>query len=86
MSWSISTSGESEAIGKAFDAERDRMLTFKMPEGEARDIDEARDFAMQLASVHGPLNVSASGHWVNFGADGPTFGRISVTIEKTTSS
>jgi hypothetical protein len=82
MSWTITTAGTADEIGKAFDAERDRSLSNGMIAAEGRDIDEARDVAMQFAQTYGRVSVSAAGHWSIFGGndDRDRFQRVSITI------
>lgn len=84
MSWSFSVIGNSDVIGTEFDRVRDQAASNGMPEGECRDLDEVRDFAMQIASTHGECLVNTNGHWNVFGADDPRngLGQIIVSISK----
>lgn len=84
MSWTVSVTGTPDEIAKGFDAVREQASGL-MIEAEQRDIDEARDFAVQVASTHGRVAVSASGHWNTYTDDDPLgrknhFGRVSITV------
>lgn len=87
MSWSVSVTGDDVKIGEAFDAEKKRSADNGMIPDEQLDIDEARDFAMQIASVHGECAVSASGHWTVFGPNDSRneFGAVQVNVQKVAS-
>lgn len=82
MSYSFLFSGDAETVGQKFDSARDECAGWGMVDAELRDIDEARDFVMQLADTHGPVSGSCSGHWTIFGGDDPRnrFGGINVVI------
>lgn len=91
MSWSLNFNGGPNDIGEQFDTTRKQTAANGMIEPEQRNIDEARDFVMQIASEHGNVQGSANGYWntrtnvpsspSNPGGTVSSFGRISVTIE-----
>jgi hypothetical protein len=63
MNWAFSFSGNKDAIATKFDEERDKAAGYGMIEAEQRDIDEVRDFVVQIASEYGEVSGSTSGHW-----------------------
>jgi hypothetical protein len=93
MSWSMSFNGGPNDIGEQFDTTRKQAAASGMIESEQHDIDETRDFAMQIASQYGNVRGSANGHWntrynvppspSNPGGTVSSFGKISITIEAT---
>lgn len=82
MSWSISTRGTAEEIGRAFDTARDEAAKSGMIVAEQEDIDEVRDLAMKFADEYDYVAVQAGGHWSVFGLDDPRnrFGSVHITI------
>ena len=83
MTWSVTAIGNTDEIGKAFDAERAVCAGWGMIESEQRDMDKARDFAMQFASSYGRVAVRAGGTWNHAYPDASepaAFGQISLTI------
>jgi hypothetical protein len=91
MSWSLNFNGSQNDIGEQFDIERKQAAANGMIVAEQRDIDEARNFAMQIASQYGDVKGFANGSWntrtnvpstpSSPGGTVSSFGKISITIE-----
>jgi len=88
MSWGVTVKGNADAIGEAFEAERQQKESHGAPAGELENISEAGEFAVFTADAAGvDLQVSASGSWFFTSRDTteeatPQFSELSVYIKR----